>query len=54
MNNITITLTTEQIAMLNKMLTPYVELYASINNQYKANASSNKQSMTQQEIESRR
>lgn len=35
MNDITIKLSTEQIALINKILMPYVELYATINNAYK-------------------
>lgn len=36
MNEITITLTPEQMAMLNKLLEPYVNLYTGINAQYRA------------------
>ena len=34
MNEITLNLNVEQVALLNKLLEPYVTLYSTINNQY--------------------
>ena len=41
MNEINITLTPEQIAMLNKLLEPYVNLYTGINAQYRSRVINN-------------
>lgn len=55
MNEINVKLTSEQVAMLNKLLMPYVELYTSINRQFNATINqSNIQRNLDDEIESRR